>query len=144
MTEAQPSSVGAGRTGGSAAAEDLRAAGDAVRREVLGDEHVERSRARATPFSAPLQDLVTEYCWGAIWTRPGLERATRSLVNIALLTALGRNDELRLHVRGAMRNGCTREQIQEVLLQTAVYCGVPAALEGTRQAQAVLDELGGA
>jgi 4-carboxymuconolactone decarboxylase len=88
-----------------------------------------------------MQELVTDYCWGAVWTRPGLPPATRSLINIALLTTLGRNDELRQHVRGALRNGCTEEEIQEVLLQVAVYCGVPAGLEGTRQAQSVLDEL---
>ncbi|WP_312858258.1 carboxymuconolactone decarboxylase family protein [Pseudonocardia pini] len=117
-------------------------AGDAVRRAVLGDEHVERSRAKATPFSRPLQDLVTEYCWGTIWTRPGLERPTRSLLNIAMLTALGKPDELRLHVRGALNNGCTVEQIQEVLLQAAVYCGVPAALEASRAAQEVVAEYG--
>jgi 4-carboxymuconolactone decarboxylase len=119
----------------------LRAAGDAVRRRVLGDEYVERSRQNATAFGKPMQELVTDYCWGAVWTRPGLPPATRSLINIALLTTLGRNDELRQHVRGALRNGCTEEEIQEVLLQVAVYCGVPAGLEGTRQAQSVLDEL---
>ncbi|MFG2969398.1 MULTISPECIES: carboxymuconolactone decarboxylase family protein [unclassified Streptomyces] len=121
---------------------DQLAAGDAMRRRVLGDAHVDRSRANATPFSRPLQDLVTEYCWGAVWTRPGLEPATRSLLNIAMLTALGKPDELRLHVRGAINNGCTTEQIQEVLLQAAVYCGVPAALEASRAAQQVMAELG--
>ncbi|MGY1838136.1 MULTISPECIES: carboxymuconolactone decarboxylase family protein [unclassified Modestobacter] len=120
----------------------LLAAGDEVRRRVLGDAHVDRSRSNATEFSRPLQDLVTEYCWGAIWTRPGLELKTRSLLNIAVLTALGKPDELRLHIRGAVQNGCTVEEIQEVLLQTAVYCGVPAALEASRNAQAVLEELG--
>jgi 4-carboxymuconolactone decarboxylase len=121
---------------------DQLAAGDAMRRQVLGDEHVNRSRANATPFSRPLQDLVTEYCWGAVWTRPGLEPATRSLLNIGMLTALGKPDELRLHVRGAINNGCTVEQIQEVLLQAAIYCGVPAALEASRAAQQVITELG--
>jgi 4-carboxymuconolactone decarboxylase len=121
---------------------DQLAAGDAMRRQVLGDEHVNRSRANASPFSRPLQDLVTEYCWGAVWTRPGLEPATRSLLNIGMLTALGKPDELRLHVRGAINNGCTVEQIQEVLLQAAIYCGVPAALEASRAAQQVITELG--
>ncbi|KND39089.1 MULTISPECIES: carboxymuconolactone decarboxylase family protein [Streptomyces] len=121
---------------------DRLAAGDAMRRQVLGDEHVNRSRANASPFSRPLQDLVTEYCWGAVWTRPGLEPATRSLLNIGMLTALGKPDELRLHVRGALNNGCTVEQIQEVLLQAAIYCGVPAALEASRAAQQVIAELG--
>lgn len=121
---------------------DQLAAGDAMRRTVLGDEHVDRSRANATPFSRPLQDLVTEYCWGAVWTRPGLEPPVRSLLNIAMLTALGKPDELRLHVRGALNNGCSVEQIQEVLLQAAVYCGVPAALEASRAAQQVIAELG--
>lgn len=117
------------------------AAGDAMRRQVLGDAHVDRSRANATPFSRPLQDLVTEYCWGAIWTRPGLEPAIRSMLNIAMLTALGKPDELRLHVRGALNNGVTVEQIQEILLQAAVYCGVPAALEASRAAQQIVSEL---
>ncbi|GHE46991.1 4-carboxymuconolactone decarboxylase [Streptomyces capitiformicae] len=121
---------------------DRLAAGDAMRRQVLGDEHVNRSRANASPFSRPLQDLVTEYCWGAVWTRPGLEPATRSLLNIGMLTALGKPDELRLHVRGALNNGCAVEQIQEVLLQAAIYCGVPAALEASRAAQQVIAELG--
>jgi 4-carboxymuconolactone decarboxylase len=121
--------------------ESLLRAGDQVRREVLGDAHVDRSRANATDFTRPLQDLVTEYCWGAIWTRPGLSRATRSLLNIAMLTALGRGDELKLHVRGALRNGCRIEDVQEVLLQAAIYCGVPAALEASRYAQAELDAL---
>jgi 4-carboxymuconolactone decarboxylase len=117
------------------------AAGDAIRRRVLGDAHVDRSREAATPFTRPLQDLVTEYCWGAIWTRPGLPPATRSLLNIAMLTALGKPDELRLHVRGAINNGCTVDEVQEVLLQAAVYCGVPAALEATRHAQRALDDV---
>lgn len=120
--------------------EALLRAGDTVRREVLGNAHVDRSRANATDFTRPLQDFVTEYCWGAIWTRPGLSRETRSLVNIAMLTALGRGGELKLHVRGALRNGCRIEDVQEVLLQAAVYCGVPAALEASRYAQAALDE----
>ena len=116
--------------------------GLAVRREVLGPEYVDRALSGATDFSRPLQELVTEYCWGAVWGRPGLPRSTRSLLNIAMLSTLGRQHELGLHVRGAIRNGCTAEEVREVLLQVAVYCGVPAAMESFRTAAAVLDELG--
>jgi 4-carboxymuconolactone decarboxylase len=115
--------------------------GDAMRRRVLGDAHVDRSRDNATDFTRPLQELITEYCWGEVWNRPGLELRERSLINLAMLTALGKHEELQLHVRGAVRNGVTREQIQEVLLQSAIYCGVPAALEATRYAQATLDAI---
>jgi 4-carboxymuconolactone decarboxylase len=108
--------------------------GSRVRREVLGEEHVARSLERAGEFSRLMQDFVTEHCWGAIWSRPGLGRRERSLVNLGLLTALNRSHELKVHVRGAVRNGCTRAEIQEVLLQTAIYCGVPAALEAFRTA----------
>lgn len=111
-----------------------------TRRAVLGREHVDRSLAQASAFSRPLQELVTEYCWGAVWSRPGLDRKTRSLLNIVMLTALGRSHELRLHVRGALNNGVTPEEIQEALLQTAVYCGLPAALDAQRTAEAVLAE----
>lgn len=111
-----------------------------TRRAVLGREHVDRSLAQSSGFARPLQELVTEYCWGAVWSRPGLDRRTRSLLNIGMLTALGRSHELRLHVRGALTNGATPEEIQEVLLQTAVYCGMPAALEAQRTAEAVLAE----
>ncbi len=102
-------------------------AGEAIRREVLGDEHVDRSIATATPETAPFQDLITRYAWGEIWARPGLDRRTRSCVTLTALVAQGREAELALHVRAALRNGLTREEIVEVLLQTAVYCGVPAA-----------------
>jgi 4-carboxymuconolactone decarboxylase len=112
-----------------------------TRREVLGAEHVDRSLARATDFSRPMQELVTEYCWGAVWSRPGLDRRTRSLLNIGMLTALGRSHELALHVRGAVTNGVTPEEIQEALLQAAIYCGVPAAMDAQRTAERVLDEL---
>jgi len=111
-----------------------------VRREVLGREHVDRSLAAADDFTAPLQKLVTEYCWGAVWTRPGLGRRERSLLNLAMMTALNRPAELRLHVRGALNNGVTREEIREVLLQAAIYCGVPAALDSFRVAREVLEE----
>jgi 4-carboxymuconolactone decarboxylase len=114
--------------------------GLAVRREVLGTEYVDKALAAADDFTRPLQELVTEYCWGAVWTRPGLSRQTRSLVNLAMLTALNRPHELKLHVRGALNNGCTREEIMEVLLQTAIYCGVPAAMESFRSAREALAE----
>jgi 4-carboxymuconolactone decarboxylase len=112
-----------------------------TRREVLGTEHVDRSLRQVTDFSRPMQELVTEYCWGEIWTRPGLDRKTRSLLNIVMLTALNRMHELTVHVRGAVTNGATDEEIQEALLQTAVYCGVPAALESFRVAEQVLKEV---
>lgn len=113
-----------------------------TRREVLGAEHVDRSLSQASDFARPLQELVTEYCWGAVWSRPGLERRLRSLLNIGMLTALGRSHELAVHIRGAINNGVTPLEIQEVLLQTAVYCGAPAAMEAVRIAEAVLGELG--
>jgi 4-carboxymuconolactone decarboxylase len=112
-----------------------------VRRAVLGDEYVDRSLQSGTEFRKPMQDLVTEYCWGAIWSRDGLDRRTRSLVNIGMLTALNRSTELAAHIRGAVNNGATREEIQEVLLQTAVYCGMPAGLESFRVAEKVFDDL---
>lgn len=115
--------------------------GLAVRRQVLGAEHVERSLANMSAFTAPAQRLVIESCWGTIWTRPGLELKTRSLVNLGMLTALGRNHELALHVRGAINNGCTAEEIQEVLLQAMVYCGAPAGLESFRVAEEILSQL---
>ena len=116
--------------------------GLAVRREVLGPEYVDAALERATPFARPLQELVTEYCWGSVWSRPGLDRRTRSLLNLAMLTALNRPHELGAHVRGALRNGCTEGEIQEVLLQAAVYCGLPAALDSFRVAEKVLAEAG--
>ena len=115
--------------------------GLATRREVLGDEHVDRSLRSATEFTAVAQEFVTEYCWGAVWTRPGLDRRTRSLINLGMLTALGRMHEFRAHVRGAVNNGCTTEEIRETLLQATVYCGAPAGLESFREAQVVLDEI---
>jgi 4-carboxymuconolactone decarboxylase len=111
--------------------------GLAVRRAVLGAEYVDKALADADAFTRPLQELVTEYCWGQIWTRPGLPRKTRSLINLAMLTALNRPHELTLHLRGALRNGCTRAEIMEVLLQAAIYCGVPAAVDGFRIAREV-------
>jgi 4-carboxymuconolactone decarboxylase len=117
------------------------ARGLAIRREVLGDEHVERSMASVTEFTAASQELVTEFCWGDVWSRPGLDRRTRSLINLAMLTALNRMHEFRVHVRGAINNGATVEEIRETLLQAMVYCGAPAGLESFREAQAVLDEI---
>ena len=112
-----------------------------LRKEVLGTAHVEQSMAAVSDFARPIQDLVTEYCWGSVWTREGLDRRTRSLINLAMLTALNRNHELAVHVRGAVTNGCTEGEIQEVLIQTAVYVGVPAALESFRVAESVLNEI---
>lgn len=106
-----------------------------IRREVVGDDYVDRALSEAGELGAPLQDLVTEYCWGAVWGRPGLERKTRSLINIAMISALNRPQELRTHIRGALRNGCSQEEIREVLLQVAAYCGFPAAMDGFRTAQ---------
>lgn len=106
-----------------------------MRRRVLGTDHVDRSLANASDFARPIQELVTEYCWGAVWTRPELPPSTRSLLNLAMLTALNRSHELSVHVRGALRNGVSVSQIQEALLQTAVYVGVPAALEAFRVAE---------
>jgi 4-carboxymuconolactone decarboxylase len=115
--------------------------GMAVRRAVLGDAYVDRSLQSGTEFREPMQQLVTEFCWGAVWNRPGLERKTRSLVNLAMLTALNRSTELAAHVRGAVNNGATQKEIQEVLLQAAVYCGMPAGLEAFRVAEKVFDDL---
>jgi 4-carboxymuconolactone decarboxylase len=117
--------------------QEMHARGLKNRKEVLGDAHVERSFTTADDFSRPYQDLITEYCWGAVWDRPGLSRKTRSLLNIAMLTALNREEEFRLHVRAAFRNGVTKDEIREVLLQTAIYCGVPAANSAFKQAREV-------
>ena len=114
----------------------------AVRREVLGDEHVDRSAAAASGFSAPWQEFVTDHAWGAVWTRPGLDRRTRSMITLALLAGLGHQHELGLHVRAAVRNGVTAAEIREVLMHTAVYAGVPAANTAFGVAQRVLAELG--
>lgn len=115
--------------------------GLATRKEVLGASHVERSLGQVSEFSRPIQELVTEYCWGAVWTREGLDRRSRSMINLAMLTALNRPHELGVHVRGAINNGVSEQEIQEVLMQTAIYVGVPAALESFRIAEKVLNEL---
>jgi 3-oxoadipate enol-lactonase/4-carboxymuconolactone decarboxylase len=113
-----------------------------IRREVLGDEHVDRSIARTTDFTRDFQDLITRYAWGEIWARPGLDRRTRSCITLTALVALGHDAELELHIRAALRNGLTADEIREVLLQCAVYCGVPAANTAFAIAQKVLDEAG--
>lgn len=111
-----------------------------VRREVLGDAHVERAVARTTPFTEDFQDFITRYAWGEIWTRPGLDRRTRSCITMTAMVALGKMEELEMHVRAALRNGLTEDEISEVLLQCAVYCGVPAANAAFAAAQRVLAE----
>jgi 4-carboxymuconolactone decarboxylase len=116
------------------------AQGMAVRREVLGDEHVDRAIANTTAFTEPFQEFITRYAWGDIWSRPGLSRAERSLVTLAVLTALQHEGELAMHVKAALRNGLTPEQIQEVLLQVAVYAGVPVANRAFPIAQRALAE----
>lgn len=117
--------------------------GLAVRKAVLGAEHVEKSLRAADEFTRPMQELVTEYCWGEIWTRPGLDRRMRSFLNLAMLTALNRPHEIKLHVRGALNNGLTRDELMEVFLQSAIYCGVPAALDAMRAAKEVFAEMDG-
>ncbi|MEJ5377899.1 MAG: carboxymuconolactone decarboxylase family protein [bacterium] len=121
--------------------DDLFKKGLEIRREILGADYVDQSISKADEFSLPLQELVTEYYWGVVWARPGLDRKTRSLINLAMLTALNRPHEIKLHVRGALNNGCTREQIREVFLQCAIYCGVPAAMDGMRLASQVFQEM---
>jgi 3-oxoadipate enol-lactonase/4-carboxymuconolactone decarboxylase len=111
-----------------------------VRREVLGDEHVERASAATTPFTAEFQDLITRYAWGEIWTRPGLDRRSRSMITLTALVARGHHEEFAMHVRAALRNGLTPDEIKEVLLQAAIYCGVPDANTAFRLAQQVLAE----
>jgi 4-carboxymuconolactone decarboxylase len=115
--------------------------GMSVRRAVLGDAHVDRALKNATPFNEEFQELITRYAWGEIWSRPGLPRKTRSLITLAMLVALNRGEELRMHLRGAIQNGATREEIKEVLLQTAIYCGVPAANSAFHAATEVFAEM---
>jgi 4-carboxymuconolactone decarboxylase len=116
------------------------AKGMKVRRAVLGDAHVDRARANENSFNSAFQELITRYAWGEIWTRPGLPRKTRSMITIAMMVALNRSDELRMHLRAAANNGVTRKEIQEVLLQTAIYCGVPAANTAFHIAEEVFQE----
>jgi 4-carboxymuconolactone decarboxylase len=113
--------------------------GERIRREVLGDEHVDRAQAGTSPFTADFQDFIQRYAWGEIWARPGLDRRTRSLLTLTALTALGRDEELAMHVRAARRNGVSVDEIKETLLHAAVYCGVPAANSAFAVAQRVLE-----
>ena len=113
-----------------------------VRREVLGDEHVDHAIASATPFTEPFQEFITRFAWGGVWSREGLDRRTRSAITLAVLTALGREQELALHVRAAVRNGLTEQEIAEVLLHTSVYAGVPAANAAFGLAKQVLEKQG--
>ncbi len=112
-----------------------------TRREVLGAEYVDQAIRNADSFNLPLQELVTEYCWNEIWNRPGLDRKTRSIVNLAMLTALNRPHELKLHVKGAINNGLSKDEIAEIFLQSAIYCGVPAAIDSFRTAKEVFKEM---
>jgi len=120
----------------------LYEAGLKVRREVLGTEYVDPQVAQTDRFTKTMQDMVTEYCWGAAWTRPGLDRKQRSMLNLAILIALNRGTEFKTHVRGALTNGLTKDDILEVIVQCMVYCGVPAAVEGARLAKEVFKEKG--
>jgi 4-carboxymuconolactone decarboxylase len=122
-------------------ASELFARGLAVRREVLGADYVDNSLARADDFMRAFQKMTTEFAWGEVWSRPGIDRKTRSMLNIAMLTALNRGNELRLHLRGALTNGVTRDEIKEILLQTCVYCGIPAGLESFKIASEVFKEV---
>jgi 4-carboxymuconolactone decarboxylase len=121
---------------------DLYAQGLQTRRDVLGADYVDAAIASADDFNRPLQELVTQYCWGDVWNRPGLDRRTRSLLNLAMLTALNRPHELKLHVKGALNNGVTKDEMREVFLQALVYCGAPAAVDSFRTAREVFKELG--
>ncbi len=120
---------------------DLAKRGLAMRRKVLGAKYVDQSMQSADEFNRPFQEFLNEYCWGAAWTRPGLSPKTRSLLNLAMLPALNKPHELKLHLRGALNNGVTREEIREVFLQVAVYCGVPAGVEAFRCAKEVFAEI---
>lgn len=122
--------------------QDLYDQGLKTRREVLGTEYVDAAIANADDFNRPLQEMVTQYAWGDIWNRPGLDRRSRSLLNLAMLTALNRPHELKLHVRGAITNGLTKDEIKEVFLQAAIYCGMPAAIDAFRTAKEVFKEMG--
>jgi 4-carboxymuconolactone decarboxylase len=135
MTDAKRTEPGTNERG-------MNERGMSVRREVLGDAHVDRAVAATTPFTAPFQDLITRYAWGEIWSRPGLSRPERSMITLTALAVLGQQQELALHVRAALRNGVTPAQISEVLLQVAVYAGVPAANRAFAIAQRVLAEEG--
>jgi 4-carboxymuconolactone decarboxylase len=115
--------------------------GLAIRKDVLGAEFVEKAFKTADDFNLPMQELVTEYCWGAVWGRDQLDRRTRSLLNLAMISALNRPHELKLHIAGALKNGVTREEIREVFMQVAIYCGVPAGVDSFRSAREVFAQL---
>ena len=121
--------------------DDLYERGLEIRRAVVGTEYVERSLAEADDFTRPLQELVTRYCWGDVWSRPGLERRERSMINLSMIAALNRPHELKLHVRGAINNGLTQDEIREILPQVAIYAGVPASLDSFRVAKEVFAEM---
>jgi 4-carboxymuconolactone decarboxylase len=121
---------------------ELFDAGMKTRRSVLGDAYVDASLKAADEFSMDMQELVTQYCWGDVWNRPGLSKRERSLLNLGMITALNRPHEFKVHVRGAINNGLTKEEIKEVLLQTAIYCGAPAALDSFRNAREVFKDMG--
>mgnify|MGYP001239113240 FL=1 len=122
--------------------QDLYEKGLKIRREVVGDAYVEQSLKNADDFSRPMQELVTKYCWGDVWARPGLDRRARSLINLSMIAALNRPDELAAHIRGAINNGVTKEEIREVFLQVAIYCGMPAGLGSFKIARKTFEELG--
>jgi len=115
--------------------------GLAIRKSVLGAEYVEKSIAAADDFNRPMQELTTEYCWGWCWGREGLDKKTRSIINLAMISALNRPNELKMHVKGAIRNGLTKEEIREVLLQVAIYCGIPAGVDSFRIAKEAFADL---
>lgn len=121
--------------------EDLYQVGLEIRKAVLGEEYVEKSLANADDLSRPMLELSTEYCWGRVWSRPGLRRRDRSLINLAMISALNRPHELKIHVKGALANGVTREEICEVFLQVAIYCGIPAGIDSVRIAREALAEV---
>jgi 4-carboxymuconolactone decarboxylase len=121
--------------------QDLYQAGLEIRQAVLGKEYVEKSLANADELSRPMVELSTEYCWGRIWSRPGLSRRDRSLINLAMISALNRPHELKIHVKGALTNGVTREEMCEVFLQVAIYCGIPAGIDSVRIAREALAEV---
>jgi 4-carboxymuconolactone decarboxylase len=122
--------------------QELFEKGLAIRKSVLGAEYVDKALASADDFNRPLQELTTEYCWGWCWGREGLDKKTRSIINLAMISALNRPHEVKLHVRGALTNGLTKDEIREVLLQVAVYCGIPASVDSFRLAKEVFTEMG--
>ena len=122
--------------------QELFEKGLAIRKSVLGTEYVEKALASADDFNRPMQELTTEYCWGYAWTRPGLPKKTRSMLNLAMLAALNRGPELKLHINGALNNGLTKEEIKEIFLQVAIYCGIPASLDAFKTASGVFKERG--